>query len=156
MADTYPPHPLLPVILLNQRVLISPTSRYSEIILASKDYRQKCARLNKAGFCCNPSPQPGLAKGFNPTSSVSPSRRLPLPCDTHRVIIYAGPNELGVANIFPHIIRIFTLLRCRCTPNEYQHEHENHCNVNELFHRFLLYPAFYVYPVRKPGRLQRE
>jgi len=99
-----------------------PTSHYSEIILASKDYRWKCARSNKAGFCCNPSPQPGLAEGFNPTSSVSPSRRLP-PSRLHhttRVQIAAGPNELRVAHILPQIIRFFTLFRRhRYTPNEY-------------------------------------
>ncbi len=57
---------------------------------------------------------------------------------TTRVQIVVGPNELRVAHIFPHIIRIFTLFRRRCTPAEYQHEHQNHCNVDELFHRFLL------------------
>ena len=80
------------------------------------------------------------AEAFNPTSSVSTSRRLP-PSRLHhttRVQIFAGPNELRVAHIFPHIIRIFTLLRRRCTPDEYQHEHKSNCNGNELFHRFLL------------------
>jgi hypothetical protein len=56
------------------------------------------------------------------------------------VLRHPPPAERRVAHTTPHIIRFFTLFRRhRCkTPDEYQHEHESNCNVDELFHYFLL------------------
>jgi hypothetical protein len=76
-----------------------------------------------------------------------------------RVQVVAGPNELRVAHIFPQIIPFFTFLRRRrCTPNEYQHDHESNCNIDELLHRFLLVkhpvPSKAGCPGPSPGRLR--
>jgi len=95
-------------------------------------------------------------EGFNPTSTGSPSRRLIWRRNQETRRVPSGevaPNERLLAYFFSQIIRFFTLFRRhRCkTPDQYQHEHQSNCNIDELFHRFLLHPAFHLYFSGRPA-----